>query len=403
MNARASGFLLVTLVSLASARGNILDEIAPAVVCIGNDAPAEERQAARLIFEALRERSDSALLLSDEQVLATPFAVSGKWHAIAVGSPITNSVLLRYPSYWSLDREIHYAPLGHMPAAPFTETRGFYVGGFGYFFAGRNVGFVEFDRSPFYAAMLFSGSDQDRISENAAHPLRFLIRVTGSTPNGVLLGAERFLESQMLYGLAIGPPRWPRSHDLWNLDDENVKPDLPPWIPKGTFSAAGDAQKDRSVTYLGWLMADRAMYAGFLEVTGCHAAQMWRAKYVTEPGLTDFHRSPHHRASANELLVVKLTNPDDLPKARTNLGGTIPISIGGHTFYKTRNDQTEGGGPASPLGSQSIGPPVVGDLSPTCILPATIAGDPYLILANFERPYVQAIARAIADSLPDEP
>jgi len=394
--------LFLTLAVCGPSQGDVLDELAPAaVVCIGNGAPVEEQQAARLIFAALRQRSDSALFLSDEQIIATPSAQSGKWHLIAVGRPTTNSVLLTYPSYWSLDRELHYAPLGHMPATPFTETRGFYVGGFGYFFAGRNVGFVEFDRSPFYAAMLLSQTNRDNTSLGEPPPLRFLIRVTGSTPDGVLLGAKRFAESRMLYGLAIGPPRWPRSHDIWTLDDENIRLAPPAWIPKGRVSAQSTAGKNMSASFLGWLMADRTMYAGFLEITGCRPAQMWRAKYETEAGLIDFNRSPHHRASGNELLVVKLTSPDDLTRALSKLGGNTPVNIAGRTCYKTNNVYRKGNGGGYTMKKDTPEAFGVERRSPTYILPATIATECYLILANFEKGHVNVIMQAIARSLPE--
>lgn len=394
--------LFLALVVCGPSQGDILDELAPtAVVCIGSDAPAVERQAARLIFRALRKRSDSALFLSDEQILTTPVSESGKRHVIAVGRPTTNSVLLTYPSYWALDRELHYAPLGHMPAAPFTETRGFYVGGFGYFFAGRNVGFVEFDRSPFYAAMLLSLTNRGNISLGEQPPLRFLIRVTGSTPNGVLLGAKRFVESRMLYGLAIGPPRWPRSHDIWNLDDENIRPDPPVWIPKGTISAQSIVGKNTFVSFLGWLMADRTMYAGFLEITGCRPAQMWRIKYQSEAGLIDFNRSPHHRASGNELLVVKLTNPDDLTRALKKLGGKMPVNIAGRTWYNTNSVYRKGNGGGFTAKKDTMEAFGMDDRSPTYILPATIAKESYLILANFGKGHMDVMIEAVARSLPE--
>jgi len=387
----------------ARSRGDVLDEIAPAaVVCIGNDAPAEEQQAAHLIFAALRKRSDSARFLSDEQVLATPVHESGNWHLVAVGRPTTNSVLLAYPSYWALDRELHYAPLGHMPAAPFTETRGFYVGGFGYFFPGRNVGFVEFDRSPLYAAMLLSLANQDNTSDESRQPLRFLVRITGSTPEGVLLGAKRFVESQMLYGLAIGPPRWPRAHDIWTLDDENIKPDPPAWVPKGTFSAPGIVEKDSPLSYLGWLMVDRTMYAGFLEITGCRPAQMWRAKYATTGGLVDFNRSPHHRASGNELLIIKLINPDDLTRALSKLGGNIPVSIAGRLCHKTRTVYVGRNGDNVTTEKHGTRPFGMDRSSATYILATTIAGQPYLILANLEKGYVDVVMDAVVRCLPEK-
>lgn len=395
--------LLLVLITCVRSSADVLDEIAPmSVVCIGNGAPVQEQQAARLIFQTLSERSDSALLLSDEQVLATPFAESAKWHVIAVGRPTTNSVLLAYPSYWSLDRELHYAPLGYMPAAPFTETRGFYVGGFGYFFAGRNVGFVEFDRSPLYAALLLPLTNQQNIPCKTSHPLRFLIRITGSTPDGVFLGAKRFVESRMLYGLAIGPPRWPRSHDIWNLDDENITPEPPAWIPKGTLIAPAIVEKDMSLSFLGWLMADKTMYAGFLEITGCRPAQMWRAKYATESGWVDFNRSPHHRASGNELLIVKLTSPDDLTKALRKLGGNIPANIAGLVCYKTNNVYPGGSGGKFTTPGRGMRPFGTDASSPTYILPTTIADEPYLILANFDKRYQSIVMDALAHSFPQK-
>jgi hypothetical protein len=393
-------FLLAFLPHLALS-ADVLDEIAPAaVVCVGTEAPGEERQAANLIFGALRERSDSAQLLSDEQVLATPVAVSGKWHVIAVGRPVTNRVLLTYPSYWSLDRELYYAPLGHMPAAPFTETRGFYISGFGYFFAGRNVGFVEFDRSPFYSDMVFSLSAKERDSVYTPPSLRFLIRVTGSTPEGVLIGAKRFVDTKMLYGLAIGPPRWPRSHDLWNLDDENVRPGPPGWVPNGRYSRPEPGGNEGTISFLGWLMADRTMYAGFLEVTTCKPAQMWRVKYQTEAGLVDFNRSPHHRASDNELLIVRLSSREDAQRACRSLRGTIPIAIAGRTWYRTDNLPAERAMESSRDAEGRMD--VVRGPSRTHILATEIGGEAYLILANFDEEHAAIVMREVGNSLPVE-
>lgn len=396
--------LTVMLVICPPCGADVLDEIAPcAVVCVGNDAPAEEQQAARLILETLKTKSDSALLLSDERVLSAPFAKSGQWHVIAVGTPDTNSVLFRYPSYWSLDRELHYAPFGNMPAAPFTETRGFYVGGFGYFFAGRNVGFVEFDRSPFYAAMIVSAPGEDKSSGEETRPLRFLTRVTGSTAEGVLLGAKRFVETRMLYGVAIGPPRWPRPHDLWNLDDEYIKPDPPPWIPKGTLLGGSQTGKGSPLCFLGWLMADRGMYAGFLEITGCRPIQMWRVKYATGAGPTDFHRSPHHLASANEFLIVKLGTSAGLLPALKNLGVNLPLSIGGKTCYQVETE-VSGGSKRTPTMERGSSQPSKATAAPiTCIFPTMIAGDPYLILADFDEGYTAPAMNALIKSLRQQP
>ncbi len=401
MIARMSSCFLLALVACGASWGDVLDEIAPAaVVCIGKDAPDEEREAANLICQALRGRSESVRLLTDEEVLGKPPAESGRWHVIAVGRATTNKVLLTYPSYWALDRELHYAPLGNMPAAPFTETRGFYVGGFGYFFPGRDVGFVEFDRSPLYAEMILSLRAEKEISAEDAPPLRFLIRITGSTPNGVLLGAKRFVETRMLYGVAIGPPRWPRSHDLWNLDDENIKPDVPAWVPKGEYGFSGRGSSDEAaVSFLGWLMVDRMMYAGFLELIGCQPVQMWRAKYRTQAGLNEFNRSPHHRASGNELLIVKLSSSDEATKALEKLGGTAPVNIAGCTWYKSN------GAP----GGKKTGKAAIGEegtrsfqmegSSAARILPATIGDETYLILANFDERCVEMITREVGRSL----
>jgi len=398
-----------------SACADIFDELAPAaVVCVGKDAPDAERQAANLIVEALRKKSGSVRLLTDEELMATPASESGKWHVIVVGGQLINSVLLTYPSYWALDREIHYAPLGNMPGAPFTETRGFYVGGFGYFFAGHDVGFVEFDRSPFYGDLLLSLPPEQKASCEAAPPLRFLIRVTGSSPNGVLLGAKRFVETRMLYGLALGPPRWPRPRDLWNLDDEYTKPDPPTWIPKGTYSPSGSTDKNVAISYLGWLMADRAMYAGFLELTGCKQVQMWRAKYKTEAGLLDFNRSPHHRASGNELLVVRLSSPEEIQNALKNLGAAATITVSGRTCYRTagvrasaRDGMDTVEKPNLPANvaiarvaqtGKERAAPLTEDSAPAYILPATIAGEHYLILANFDDDYAEVLLSEIVRS-----
>ena len=395
--------LFIALATSSPALVDIFDEIAPsAVVCIGSNAPTDEQQAATLIFEALRERSDTAQLLSDEQVLATPVLDSGQWHVIAVGSPTTNAVLLTYPSYWSLDRELHYAPLGNMPAAPFTETRGFYVGGFGYFFAGRNVGFVEFDRSPFYSEMLFSLPKEQKASLQTAPPLRFLLRVTGSTPEGVLLGARRFVETRMVYGLAIGPPRWVRPKDIWNLDDENINPDPPQWIPKGAHGDAGEGGNGKTIDYLGWLMADRTMYAGFLELTGCKPVQMWRAKYRTETGLLDFDNSPHHRASGNELLTVKLLSPEDARQALKGLGAMTPITVGRRTWYRTKTSSVETATERPRTEPSSMDVSREKGRACTHVLPVEIGGDAYLILANFDPEHAEMVMREVVRCLAQE-
>jgi hypothetical protein len=395
--------LFLTLAPNPSIMADIFDEIAPsAVVCIGSSAPTEEQQAAKLIFEALKEKSDLAQLLSDEQVLATPVSHSGGWHVIAIGSPTTNAVLLTYPSYWSLDRELHYAPLGNMPAAPFTETRGFYVGGFGYNFAGRHVGFVEFDRSPFYSEMLFSLPKEQKASLQAAPPLRFLVRVTGSTPEGVLLGARRFVETRMVYGLAIGPPRWARPKDIWNLDDENIKPDPPDWIPTGTYPTSQARDAGRSVSFLGWLMADRTMYAGFLELTGCKPVQMWRTKYRTEAGLLDFDSSPHHRASGNELLIVKLLSSEDARQALKGLGATTPITVGRRTWYRTRSPSVETVREKPRTEPSRIDVSREKGRACTHVLPVEIGGEAYLILANFDPEHAEMVMREVVRSLPQE-
>jgi hypothetical protein len=391
--------LFLMLAGIASSYGDVLDEIAPgSVVCVGKEAPKEERDAAALVLEALKTRSASARLMNDEEVLESPVSESGSWHVIVVGTPMSNAVLLAYPSYWALDRELHYAPFGNMPAASFTETRGYYVGGFGYFFAGRNVGFVEFDRSPFYSEKIFFLPDDRKAARQTSSSLRFLIRVTGSSPEGVALAAKRFVETWMLYGVALGPPRWPRAHDLWNLDDEKIKPDPPEWLPRGDYSLEGPLKGETGrLSFLGWLMADRSMYAGFLELTGCKPVQIWRAKYTSEESFFDFNHSPHHRASGNELLVIQVSSREAQSQALGKLGGKIPMKIGGMTCYRAEPASREKRPPEMKEDGRETS--AAKDLPGTILLPATIQGATYVIVANFDPGYAEKVLAEMERSL----
>jgi hypothetical protein len=336
----------------AEARG-LISVIAPdAVVAVGDHASGAERQAAALIAQALRSAGGPADNLRSAEAIDRPEAVEeiGRRHVIVVGTVASNPALRHYPGQWFLDRDAYYAgvyaggydPAQGQPRQPvrtWQPVTGFFVGGFGTFRSGgADVGYIECDRSEYFMQARSRAGDAGKPAP-ARIPLRLMVRVTGSSPAGVLAAARAFVNNDLLCGVVTVRPLlinrypWFRAQKRTGLAlrSADLALDLPVEAPRGVIRGT----QGRSLTYLGWVMADAAQYDGFLQQTGVAAARMWRVKYIPETGITNFLTSPHRMNTVYELLIVDLPLEQDRAAVLKALKATQPFTLAGKTFAQT--------------------------------------------------------------------
>jgi len=345
-------FLECCAARAADARGLISVIARDAIVAVGDRATGPERQAADLIAHALRQAGGPENNLRSAEAIDRPDAVeeTGRRHMIVVGTVASNPALRHYPGQWFLDRDAYYSgvygggydPTQGQPRRPvraWQPVTGFFVGGFGTFRSGGpDVGYLECDRSEYFMEARSRAGDAAKPAA-ARIPLRLMIRVTGSSPAGVLAAARAFVNNDLLCGVVTVRPllinRYPwfraQKRSGLTVKSADLALDLPTEAPRGVLPGT----EGRSLAFLGWVMADAAQYDGFLQQTGVAAQRMWRVKYIPETGITNFLTSPHRMNTVYELLIVDLPPEQDRTVVLKALKATQPYSLAGKTFART--------------------------------------------------------------------
>ncbi|HUW35080.1 MAG TPA: hypothetical protein VM223_26005 [Planctomycetota bacterium] len=295
---------------------------------VGEKAPGPERAAAERIASTLRQAGGPR----DNLVLANRINVelerAATHHLVVVGTESSNRVLERLPSHWALDRDLYYA--NRAPFESYMPATGFCAAGYGTF-TGGNVGYIEWDRNPYwhYATNLLKDRKPEETATVPPLPYRQMVRVTGNTPAGVALAADAFLNRKVITGAITGDGKLPGAMSLWTLDTAHyaLPEQAPKWIPA---SDAADGQQ--ALIFAGWHLADAMLYAGLREITGAEAAAIWRAKFLTErkwdypmsvtvDPAHPMTRSPlfdatlARRATDNEFLVAKYADAESAATA----------------------------------------------------------------------------------------
>lgn len=313
--------LLLMLPGLSSV-ANPLTALAPdALVVVGDAAPMVEMQAAQRLAAALRAAGGPENNLQSADKINTDLELASRHHLLVVGTEMSNRVMERLPSHWTLNRDIYFKT--HQPVHPYEPTVGFYMAGYGTFTTGA-AGYIECDRNPYwhYATNL--------LSTQQVGPYRQIIRLYGNSPEGVAAAVEAFLTRNILTGPAVPQDKMPDAMSLWTLDTSHLAlPDTAPdWLKTAEVFAG-----DLSLTFVGWQVADSMLYAGFKEITGVSASKIWRAKFLTEKGwdypmnvIIDpshpmtrsplFEASLARRATDNEWFITQLASPQQAAQAR---------------------------------------------------------------------------------------
>lgn len=296
--------------------------IAPsAVVVVGKNAPASIQGTAHALSDALRKAGGSGQIITAEDFNTRPVSETGRYHIVAVGTVWDNEVLQRFNDPWAMDRDFSYGRLGNQPAWPWMPRTGFTVGWVGDFNPNDpSVGYLCVDRSSYMWEQRCKIFD-DKNPVEKQMPLRFLFRVSGSGPEGVVKAAKAFADQGMINGCLPGAAA-PIGDPRFNLTSDRCLTSLPMPVPQKV-----DAGSGHTLAYLGWNQADGEEYDGFFSKSHVQARRIVRAKYVPEWGMTNFLSSPHRASSRFELSVVDVADAASAQQAATQLAGADGTSV----------------------------------------------------------------------------
>ena len=178
----------------------------------------------------------------------------------------------------------------------------FYIFGFGHF-AG-DIGYIESDRNPFL---------HSRFIPSAPYETE-MVTITGSTPAGVALAAQAFINQGLVNGV-VAAPGWKRSApNLLQHDPLDPAFTVPDWVP----AQLGDWTK------VAVTQASEDEYRGVEQDTGVHPQEIWRIKYYQDgvwdgPGaksaMVDYVNGLHRRAYGNTLWLARFSSADEAAAA----------------------------------------------------------------------------------------
>jgi hypothetical protein len=319
------------------------------VIAVGNQPASQE--AARIIREAIRRlpgQADWDNIVPADEFDARPFAETGQVHVIAVGTLADNVVLQGrswLPAWWmDWDWYTTRFPLRLTEdriGLPYQPTTGFTAAGYGHWNKGQGgVGLIEVDRSHLFMEWIVRSRIEDvsggpvpgsgdfrKVQGNLKNrgpvpghaaftsawpvypkdfPLRLLVRITGTGPEGLKAAATAFAGQRMLSGvvLVLDTPAGEGPAQA-TLPVERYTDRLPFTPPAGADG----------FTYLGWLLPDAFEYDGLLADTGVRPVRMFRLKYMPESGITSFWTTPHRRAGEFEIACLKFTDAASAKRA----------------------------------------------------------------------------------------
>lgn len=325
----------------------ILAEAVPNGVAVVHGGDASSREAAQLIGEAIRRipgQQRWAGLVSAVEFEAANRSTTGQVHVIAVGTLHDNVVMQNrgwLPTWW-IDRDWYYQkyPFAVKPedALAYQPISGFACAGFGEWpKEEKRIGYIEVERSDYMMEWLVrerwdklagkAVSDDPRageekhawrkLPENSSaatyprdFPLRLMIRVTGSGPEGVKAAAKAFASEGMLSGVVFAAgAKADTGPELFTLSAARYTVSLP-FVPPPVVA---------DWTYIGWLEPDAFFYDGLLNDAGVKPERAIRFKYVPKSGITGFWSTPHRRAGSMEIVGLKFSGSGEAEKAWQHL------------------------------------------------------------------------------------
>lgn len=178
----------------------------------------------------------------------------------------------------------------------------FYIFGFGHFKG--DVGYIESDRNPFL---------HSRWIPTAPYETE-MVTITGTTPAGVALAAQAFVQKDLVNGV-VAAPGWQRSApNLLQHDPLDPAFAIPDWIP----AQLGDWTK------VGVTQGSEDEYRGVEQDTGVRPQEIWRVKYYKagvwdQPGAAaafdNYSAGLHRRAYGNTLWLARFSSADEASTA----------------------------------------------------------------------------------------
>jgi hypothetical protein len=240
----------------------------------------------------------TASLVDDSWIRRNQLA-AGNSHLIVVGTVTGNDVFLDHPSTWHRSREQQ----GEAPG-----VRGLYCFGVGDF-AAASTGILEPGRNPYNVQV----EDQAAHHGTAFASWRWMVRLTGRTPNGVVHAVQAFLNSHMLSGV-VGVEDQPLGTPPFVLSRSAVvaKPPADIGTARGTL-----------FQFIGWHQIDALLVSGFVSQAGAKPERGWRLVYRQRENGTSKHASPHRRNTDSEILLCRMQSSDQALGAARRLVGTL--------------------------------------------------------------------------------
>jgi hypothetical protein len=190
-----------------------------------------------------------------------------------------------------------------------------YIFGFGHLRG--DIGYIESDRSPFlHSAYVRQAPFETQV-----------ITITGSTPSGIRVALDAFLQKSLINGV-IAAPGWVRGKPCL-LDRDPLAPgDAPPDAPE----RMGD------LSLIGWTQAAEDEYRGVLADCGVSPSAIWRAKYYRRgfwdsPGAAgsfdNYAAGLHRRAYGNTLWLAKFSSEAEASFATKRIGAAAHLPSSG--------------------------------------------------------------------------
>ena len=263
------------------------------VIAVASTAPPEIQKAAAAVLAAVGTQP----LLKAMAAGNPPTAVSDST-ALAAGKPSARAYC-------------HLIVIG-LPTDPLitagwqreakVSDGDFYVFGYGHF-AG-DIGYIESDRNPFL---------HSRFIPTAPYETE-MVTITGSTPTGVALAAQAFIDKGLVNGV-VAAPGWKRSApNLLQHDPLDPAFTVPDWVP---------AQLN-DWTKIAVTQASEDECRGVEQDTGVHPQEIWRIKYYQDgvwygagakSAMLDYVNGLHRRAYGNSLWIARFGSADEAAAA----------------------------------------------------------------------------------------
>ncbi|MGC1482005.1 MAG: hypothetical protein WA771_16015 [Chthoniobacterales bacterium] len=269
------------------------------IVCSESAPAAVKEQAERLLtakdhasLEILSDGSPPSSVTSTEELAQAPAEDRAFDNLILVGMPDDPLIA----KAWAQEADISGGEA--------------YVFGFGHLKG--DIGYVESNRNPFL---------HGRAIDQTPYETQTII-LTGTSPTGVGLAVDAFLQGQVTNGPIAGPG-WERG-ETTILDRDPLTPDrlVEPLVPLP--KEIGDWKM------LGMSQCSEDQYRGVLSNTDNMPEQMWRVKYY-RPGEWDgvglvhafdhYSDGLHNRAYGNSVLMVKFASEDEAAAALKRMRG----------------------------------------------------------------------------------